>query len=90
MEPRTFEKKYMSRFNAQQRKAVHQVDGSVLLLAVPGLRQNDGTGDTSGVYGALLRNQTGRDPYRYLYGRSNRGYAGKMRSAFRRRSGKAI
>ena len=36
MEPRTFEKKYMSRFNAQQRKAVHQVDGSVLLLAVPG------------------------------------------------------
>ena len=36
MKPRTFEKKYMSRFNAQQRKAVHQVDGSVLLLAVPG------------------------------------------------------
>lgn len=36
MEPSAFEKEYMSRFNAQQRKAVRQVDGSVLLLAVPG------------------------------------------------------
>lgn len=36
MEPSAFEKKYMSRFNAQQRKAVRQVDGPVLLLAVPG------------------------------------------------------
>ena len=36
MEPNAFEKKYMSRFNAQQRKAVRQVDGPVLLLAVPG------------------------------------------------------
>ena len=36
MEPSAFEKKYMSRFNAQQRKAVRQVDGPILLLAVPG------------------------------------------------------
>ena len=36
MEPSTFEKEYMSRFNAQQRKAVRQVDGPILLLAVPG------------------------------------------------------
>ena len=36
MEPSAFEKEYMSRFNAQQRKAVRQVGGSVLLLAVPG------------------------------------------------------
>ena len=36
MESSAFEKEYMSRFNAQQRKAVRQVDGPVLLLAVPG------------------------------------------------------
>ena len=36
MEPSAFEKEYMSRFNAQQRKAVRQVDGPILLLAVPG------------------------------------------------------
>ena len=36
MEPSAFEKKYMSRFNAQQRKAVRQLDGPILLLAVPG------------------------------------------------------
>lgn len=36
MEPSAFEKKYMSRFNAQQRKAVRQGDGPILLLAVPG------------------------------------------------------
>ena len=36
MEPSAFEKEYMSRFNAQQRKAVRQVDGTILLLAVPG------------------------------------------------------
>lgn len=36
MEPSAFEKEYMSHFNAQQRKAVRQVDGPILLLAVPG------------------------------------------------------
>lgn len=36
MEPSAFEKEYMSCFNAQQRKAVRQVDGPILLLAVPG------------------------------------------------------
>lgn len=36
MESSAFEKEYMSRFNAQQRKAVRQVDGPILLLAVPG------------------------------------------------------
>ena len=36
MEPSAFEKEYMSRFNAQQRKAVRQVDGPILLRAVPG------------------------------------------------------
>lgn len=36
MEPSAFEKEYMSRFNAQQRKAVRQADGPILLLAVPG------------------------------------------------------
>ena len=55
MEPSAFEKEYMSRFNAQQRKAVRQVDGSVAAARGAGLWQNDGTGDTSGVYGALLR-----------------------------------
>lgn len=90
MEPSAFEKEYMSRFNAQQRKAVRQVDGSVLLLAVPGSGKTTVLVTRLGYMAALLRNQTGRDPYRHLYGRSNRGYAGKMRSAFRRRSGKAI
>ena len=36
MEPSAFEKEYMSHFNAQQRKAVRQVEGAILLLAVPG------------------------------------------------------
>ena len=36
MTPEEFEKKYMARFNAQQREAVKAVDGAVLLLAVPG------------------------------------------------------
>ena len=36
MEPSAFEKESRRRFNAQQRNAVRHVDGSVLLLAVPG------------------------------------------------------
>ena len=90
MEPSAFEKEYMSCFNAQQRKAVRQVDGSVLLLAVPGSGKTTVLVTRLGYMALCCENQAGRDPHRYLYGRGNRGYAGKVRRAFRRRSGKTI
>lgn len=36
MDPKEFEKQYMSRLNARQKEAVFAVDGPVLLLATPG------------------------------------------------------
>ena len=90
MEPSAFEKEYMSRFNAQQRKAVRQVDGPVLLLAVPGSGKTTVLVTRLGYMALCCEIKPEEILTSYLYGRGNRGYAGKVRRAFRRRSGKAI
>lgn len=68
MTPEEFTARYMPQFSEQQKAAVRETEGPVLLLAVPRKRENDGAGDAAGVYGAVPRHRpgaySGRDLHR--------------------------
>lgn len=53
MEWKEFETTFSVKLNQQQKEAVQSTKGPVLLLAVPRIRKDHGTGDTSWLYDLL-------------------------------------
>ena len=70
-----FTARYMPQFSEQQKAAVMETEGPVLLLAVPG-----SAGDAARLYGAVLRHRPGTHSGRDLH---RRCYAGTSRTLYR-------